>query len=208
MQAVPCRGRRRCAASTAVGRGVTRAGRGEARCAGERGWTGWCCARDGWRTGRWRVRVRVCVRACACDVAAALERLGRGGFGMRGCVSRRPGRGAWAGQASGVHRSEAGDRGTGLLRGARKEKGRARPACTTGKERGKGKEKKEKEKKMEKRNGGRKREGERGIRAGITALIAEPVGHASRSPACADEATKKSRDAGDRMIRTGKGSGE
>ena len=41
-------------------------------------------------------------------------------------------------------------------------------------------EKKEKEKKMEKRNGGRKREGERGIRAGITALIAEPVGHAWR----------------------------
>ena len=42
------------------------------------------------------------------------------------------------------------------------------------------KEKKEKEKKMERRNGGRKREGERGIRAGITALIAEPVGHAWR----------------------------
>ena len=88
----------------------------------------------------------------------------------------------WAGgvAASGVHRSEAGGRGTGLLRGARKEKGRARPACTSGKERGKGKGKKEKEKKMEKRNGGRKREGERGIRAGITALIAEPVGHAWR----------------------------
>ena len=43
-----------------------------------------------------------------------------------------------------------------------------------------GKGEKEKEKKMEKRNGGRKREGERGIRAGITALIAEPVGHAWR----------------------------
>ena len=96
----------------------------------------------GWRTGRWRVRVRA--RARARDVAAALERLGRGGSGTRGCVSRRPGRGAWAGQASGVHRSEAGGRGTGLPRGARKEKGRARPACTTGKERGKGKKKKRK----------------------------------------------------------------
>ena len=90
------------------------------------------------------------VRACARDVAAALERLGRGGFGTRGCVSRRPGRGAWAGQASGVHRSEAGGRGTELLRGARKEKGRARPACTSGKERGKGKGKKGKENGKEK----------------------------------------------------------
>ena len=54
----------------------------------------------------------------------------------------------WAGgvAASGVHRSEAGGRGTGLLRGARKEKGRARPACTTGKERGKGKKKKKRKK--------------------------------------------------------------
>ena len=52
-QAALCHGRRRCAASTAVGRGVTRAGRGEARCAGERGWAGWCCARRGGaRAGR------------------------------------------------------------------------------------------------------------------------------------------------------------
>ena len=102
----------------------------------------------GWRTGRWRVRVRA--RARSRDVAAALERLGRGGSGTRGCVSRRPGRGAWAGQASGVHRSEAGGRGTGLPRGARREKGRARPACTSGKERGKGKGKKGKENGKEK----------------------------------------------------------
>jgi hypothetical protein len=39
-----------------------------------------------------------------------------------------------------------------------------------------GREKKRKEKKRE----GEKKEGERGIRAGITALIAEPVGHAWR----------------------------
>ena len=37
-----------------------------------------------------------------------------------------------------------------------------------------------KKRKWKKRNGGRKRGGERWIRAGITALIAEPVGHAWR----------------------------
>ena len=111
---------------------------------GERG----ACA-AGWRTGRWRVAR---VRARARDVAAALERHGRGGSGTRGCVSRRPGRVGWAGgvAASGVHRSEAGGRGTGLLRGARKEKGRARPACTSGKERGKRKGGKRKENGKEK----------------------------------------------------------
>ena len=59
------------------------------------------------------------------------------------------GRVGWAGgvAASGVHRSEAGGRGTGLLRGAGEEKGRARPACTTGKERGKGKKKKKRKRK-------------------------------------------------------------
>ena len=39
---------------------------------------------------------------------------------------------------------------------------------------------KKKKRKWKKRNGGRKRGGERWIRAGITALIAEPVGHARR----------------------------
>ena len=43
---------------------------------------------------------------------------------------------------------------------------------------------------MEKKRNGEK-EREREIRAEITASIAEPVGRVPRSPACADEATKK-----------------
>ena len=47
--------------------------------------------------------------ACACvrarGVAAALERLGRSGFGTRGCVGRRPGQGA---RSSGAREGSTG----------------------------------------------------------------------------------------------------
>ena len=86
------RRRRRCAEVAGTVRrqrrsagGVACAGRGEARRAGERGRTGWCCARDGVAHGP-MASSRACACARACDVAAALERLGCGGFGTRGCV--------------------------------------------------------------------------------------------------------------------------
>jgi len=64
-----------------------------------------------------------------------------------------------------------GQEGPGHARGREERKER---------ERGKEREKEKKKRKWKKRNGGRKRGGERWIRAGITALIAEPVGHARR----------------------------
>ena len=106
-------------------------------------------------------------RACAC---ARARRRGDTGAARARRVwharMREPqagaGRVGWAGgvAASGVHRSEAGDRGTGLLRGTRKEKGRARPACTSGKERGKGKGKKRKRKWKREMEGQKERERE------------------------------------------------
>jgi len=112
----------------------------------------------GWRTGRWRVRARA--RACARDVAAALERLGRGGSGTRGCVSRRPGRGAWAGQAGWRRvactgaRQAAGVRGCSAAQGKRRggPGRRARQGRREGRERKKGKEN-GKEKWREKKRG-------------------------------------------------------
>jgi len=63
------------------------------------------------------------------------------------------------------------------------------------KERGKEEKGKEKEEKGKRKNGGERREKERrrerGIRAELTASIAEPIGRVPRLPACADEATGK-----------------
>ena len=71
---------------------------------------------------------------------------------------------------------EQGAEGAGSsARQRRKERERGR-----GKEREKKKKKKKMGKRKEKEKGGRKGEGERGICAEITALIAEPVGHAWR----------------------------
>jgi len=107
LQAALCRGRRCCAASTAVGRGVTR---------------------TGWR------RVRVRARARAHDVAAALERLGcsraqASGSGRRG--ARRGGRGlgtagARAAVALPCSASACGRGGVELVRPWRRPGGRAR----------------------------------------------------------------------------------
>ena len=107
LQAALCRGRRCCAASTAVGRGVTR---------------------TGWR------RVRVRARARAHDVAAALERLGcsraqASGSGRR--CARRGGHGlgtAGARAAVGLpcSASACGRGGVELVRAWRRPGGRAR----------------------------------------------------------------------------------
>ena len=73
------------------------------------------------------------------------------------------GRVGWAGgvAASGVHRSEAGGRGTGLPPRRKEGEGEGPAGVHVREGEREGKGKKEKEKKMEKRNGGRKREGER-----------------------------------------------
>ena len=85
---------------------------------------------------------------------------------------------------------------------------RGRPSARGGREERKEEKKREKEKENGKKEKWREREGEREIRAEITASIAEPVGRVPRSPACADEATgKRGRNAGDRLIGTGKDSG-
>ena len=155
LQAALCRGRRCCAASTAVGRGVTR---------------------TGWR------RVRVRARARAHDVAAALERLGcsraqASGSGRRG--ARRGGRGlgtagARAAVALPCSASACGRGGVELVRPWRRPGGRARWGGKEGRaggarerqsregggessargrrerERGRGKEREKKKKKWEK----------------------------------------------------------
>ena len=154
LQAALCRGRRCCAASTAVGRGVTR---------------------TGWR------RVRVRARARAHDVAAALERLGcsraqASGSGRRG--ARRGGRGvgtagARAAVALPCSASACGRSGAELVQPWRRPGGRARWGGKEGRaggarerqsregggessargrrERGRGKEREKKKKKMGKR---------------------------------------------------------
>ena len=166
---------------------MTCAGRGEARCAGERGWTGWCCARDGVAHGPVaRPRACACVRARRCGGAGA-ARARRVWHARMREPQAGAGRVGWAGEWRAQERGRRPGYGAAPWRKEGEGEGPAGVHDREGEREGKGK----KEKKMEKRNGGRKREGERGIRAGITALIAEPVGHASRSPACVDEATKK-----------------
>ena len=81
-----------------------------------------------------------------------------------------------------------GEAGQGRPGGTREQRGR-RPSARGRRREGKGKREKEKKrerkwkkKKKKKRRGERREKGKRegGIRAGITALIAEPVGHARR----------------------------
>ena len=195
-QAALCRGRRRCAASTAVGRGV---GARSAR-AGARGCAQWQCGRRGGSSG---ARESGVPGACA-RTAFAWARLGGGVSGEQRAAGARVGV-----RRAAVGRARARRRGTGRAgRAARPELG-PRAACPgggrgrvsrgrgegAGQARGRGgrREKREGEKRKEKEENGKKKrkrkrrgkrrekgERERGIRAGITALIAEPVGHAWR----------------------------
>ena len=128
-------------------------------------------------------------RARACAVVARAAGGARPG-GARG-EEDRPGRArcaTGAGPKGGVpgwraRPGEQGGEGRARARRAAEEKERKRGEGRRGKRKGKkGEKKMEKEKKRKKEGErkGKKREREREIRAGITALIAEPVGHAWR----------------------------
>ena len=203
-QAALCHGRRCCAASTAAGRGETSC-RG-VPCArtleqGGQQAAGWArsCAFAGQASAR--------SRAGRERRGTGAGRAGPGG-GARGAVGAgwaRPGRGLVRAEplqggacAGGLGEARArgarwrAERGRGGVPGWRARPGEqgargGRGPGVRGREERKGREgerKWEKEKKKKKKKkGGKKREKgerERGIRAGITAPIAEPVGHAWR----------------------------
>ena len=131
------------------------------------------------RAGASLVRARRAARGGVLGSGPA-QRGGRAGpGGVRG-EEDRAGPGALRGRSGvqgGVSRWRARPGGAGGRRGrvtrAAEKKGRREREGRRGK-------RKKKKRKWKKRNGGRKKGGERWIRAGITALIAEPVGHAWR----------------------------
>ena len=179
-QAALCRSRRRCALGSSRHR-VALARLSSGGRARVRWWRGRQVghgqgARAGRRTGR-------AGRAARPELGPRAACPG----GERGRVSR--GRGEGAGQA----------RGRGEGKKERRGKEREKKRKERRKENGKRKEK-EKEEGREK---GKRRERERGIRAGITALIAEPVGHAWRPGARERDARVEEKN---RVSDTGVGS--
>ena len=159
-----------------------RQGQAERSGARESGVPG-ACTRTGARVGTARGR---CSRRAAGGRGAGRLRRARVGTCSGRAGSARGAGGARAGPACCVAGAGSkvafpgGGRGR-VEQGAGRAGSRARQRRKE-EERGRGKEreKEKKKRKWKKRNGGRKRGGERWIRAGITALIAEPVGHAWR----------------------------
>ena len=165
------------------------------RPCGARG-PGWvtACGRAGPDGGALRAQVRPGGRGVAGAVGALRARVPAEGSPERGVGSGAVASGAALGlvrrAAAAAERARARVWGAGQGRpgGAREQRGR-RPSARGRRREGKGKREKEKKrerkwkkKKKKKRRGERREKGKRegGIRAGITALIAEPVGHARR----------------------------